>query len=231
MKISSEVVAGLSAVRQRLALAEQAGRRQRDAVALLAVSKRQSATAIAACYAAGQLSFGESYLQEAITKMETLSSLPIDWHFIGRIQANKTAELARHFSWVQSVDRGKIARRLAEQRPSSLPPLNVCVQVNISNDPAKAGVTADQASALCEQVQAFSQLSLRGLMAIPLAQQSSQQRCQEFARLRQLYRTLQEQGFALDTLSMGMSDDLEEAVIEGATMVRVGSALFGLRGE
>jgi len=229
--MSSEIVTSLVSVRQRLAEAGQVARRQNDAVSLLAVSKRQSVAAIAACHAEGQRCFGESFLQEAAGKMDALSGLAIEWHFIGRIQANKTAELARRFSWVQSVDREKIARRLAEQRPSSLPPLNVCVQVNISNDPAKAGVEPAQVSALCEQIEAFSQLSLRGLMAIPLAAQTSLQRRQEFARMRQLFLALQEQGFALDTLSMGMSNDLEEAVMEGATMVRVGSALFGLRGE
>ncbi len=221
----------LSAIRQRLQQAEVLSGREDDPVTLLAVSKQQPAAAIAACHAQGQRCFAESYLQEALPKLDALQALAIEWHFIGRLQANKTAAVARHFSWVQSVDRFRIARRLSQQRPPELTPLNVCVQVNISADPAKAGVGSDDVAELCRQIDGLPALRLRGLMAIPAVAGTSALRRQEFARLRRLYQSLREQGFALDTLSMGMSGDLEEAVLEGATMVRIGSALFGQRGE
>jgi pyridoxal phosphate enzyme (YggS family) len=198
-------------------------------VALLAVSKTRSAAEVAELQAAGQPCFGESYLQEAAAKVDALVALPIEWHFIGPLQANKTRSVAERFAWVHSVDRLKLARRLSDQRPDTLPPLSVCVQVNISGEASKAGVTPDSAGDLAHAVAELPRLRLRGLMAIPAPASDFMAQRAPYARLRELHDALRAGGLPVDTLSMGMSDDLEAAIAEGATLVRVGTALFGPR--
>ncbi len=202
-------------------------------MALLAVSKTRSVDAIRAAVAAGQLAFGENYLQEALDKIDALADQPdIDWHFIGPIQSNKTRQIASAFAWVHSVDRLKIARRLSEQRPPGLSPLNICLQVNINNEQSKSGCHPDELPALVESIGALPQLSLRGLMAIPDPEQPEAGLRASFRalanRLQQLKADYPTAG-PLDTLSMGMSGDLELAIAEGATWVRVGTDLFGAR--
>lgn len=222
----SSISENLAKVRARICDAAHSAQRPLDSVSLLAVSKTQPASALREAFNAGQTDFGENYLQEALAKQAELVDLPLVWHFIGPIQSNKTKALAEHFSWVHSVDRLKIAERLSAQRPAHLPPLNVCLQVNVSGEDSKSGCTSDALPALATAVAALPNLRLRGLMAIPeptpdvLAQRAA------FARLRELRDGL---ALPLDTLSMGMSDDLEAAILEGATCVRVGSALFGAR--
>ncbi len=212
-------------------IAETCGRRG-DEIQLLAVSKTCSAEAIREAWGAGLRRFGENYLQEALDKMAGLTDLDIEWHFIGPIQSNKTRAIAEHFSWVHSVDREKIARRLSDQRPGHLPPLNICLQVNIDNEPSKSGVPPEQVAELALRVAALPGLRLRGLMAIPEPATTAEKQRLPFFRLRQLLATLR--GLApelaeLDTLSMGMSGDLAAAIAEGATLVRVGTAIFGAR--
>jgi PLP dependent protein len=198
---------------------------------LLAVSKMQTAAAIRTAYEAGQRAFGESYLQEAIDKQAELANCAIEWHFIGPIQANKTRGIAEHFSWAHSVSRIKIAQRLNEQRPPSLPPLNICLQVNLDEEESKAGISLTELSALAEALQSLPQLHLRGLMAIPAPRKTLQAQQDSFQRLTNALLTLQKQlpQAPLDTLSMGMSTDLEAAIAAGATIVRVGTAVFGQR--
>ncbi|QJQ96491.1 MULTISPECIES: YggS family pyridoxal phosphate-dependent enzyme [Halomonadaceae] len=218
--------------RQRLAQALDAAGRPADGAELLAVSKTKPADMIRQAYHQGQRAFGESYLQEALEKQQALAELGnIVWHFIGPLQSNKTRAVAEHFTWVHSVDREKIAKRLAEQRPAHLPALNVCLQVNISNEPSKAGVALEALDALADSVMALPNLTLRGLMAIPEPQSDPVRQRLPFAQLRQALATLKTRHpqAPLDTLSMGMSDDLEAAVMEGATLVRLGTALFGAR--
>lgn len=198
-------------------------------VRLLAVSKTCPADSIRAAYAAGQQAFGESYLQEALEKIAALADLPLEWHFIGPIQSNKTRPIAEHFDWVHGVDRAKIADRLSAARHPELPPLQVCLQVNISNEPSKSGVAPQEVADLARHVQGLPHLKLRGLMAIPEPAADPAQQRAPFRQLRELLAQLNGEGFALDTLSMGMSGDLEAAVQEGATIVRVGSAIFGAR--
>lgn len=219
----------LAAVRARIAQAELRFGRAPGSVALLAVSKAHPAAAIRAAHAAGQLRFGESYAQEALAKMNASTDLPLEWHFIGPIQSNKTRDIASRFAWVQSVERDKIARRLHEQRPATLPPLNVCIQVNISGEASKSGVGTTEVAALAQTIRSLPQLRLRGLMAIPAPQQDFDQQRAGFRVLRELYEQLRATGYELDTLSMGMTDDLEAAIAEGATLVRVGTAIFGER--
>jgi pyridoxal phosphate enzyme (YggS family) len=200
-------------------------------VALLAVSKTQPAAAVRQAHAAGQRAFGENYVQEALAKIEVLADLraQLEWHLIGPLQSNKTAAVARAFDWVHSVDRLKIAQRLSEQRPASLPPLNICLQVNISGEASKAGLWPAEVAGVAQAVAALPGLHLRGLMSIPApAADPAAQRAPHRA-LRELLAALNAQGLGLDTLSMGMSDDLEAAVAEGATLVRVGTAIFGRR--
>lgn len=227
------ISANLQAVNTRIIGACSATGRDPGAIALLAVSKTFPAAAIREAHAAGQRSFGENYVQEALAKQQELADLDLEWHFIGPLQSNKTRPVAEHFAWVHSVERLKIAERLAEQRPAHLPPLNVCVQVNISGEGSKSGCAPQEAPALCRAVAALSRLRLRGLMAIPepgLAnEENSALARRRFASLRALRDTLNAQGLALDTLSMGMSHDLEDAILEGATLVRVGTAIFGER--
>ncbi len=219
----------LHAVRERLHAAERRFRRPPDAVRLLAVSKTQPAAAVAAMAAAGQTCFGENYVQEALDKMAELAPLALEWHFIGPIQANKTRPIAERFAWVHSLDRLKIAERLSAQRPESLPPLNVCLQVNIDREPTKHGLDPANVGEIAAAIAVLPRLRLRGLMAIPAPAADFVAQRQAFARLRVLQAQLVTTGLALDTLSMGMSDDLEAAIAEGATLVRVGTALFGPR--
>lgn len=204
-------------------------KRDSQSVQLLAVSKTREAAQLEALYHAGQVHFGENYLQEALDKQQLLSHLPLVWHFIGPIQSNKTRAISENFSWVHSVDRLKIARRLAEQRPTELPPLNVCIQVNISNEESKAGCLASETLALVQQASQLKQLKVRGLMAIPKATTDLDEQQQAFRALSTLLVECQAHCPGLDTLSMGMSADLEPAISQGATMVRVGTALFGPR--
>jgi hypothetical protein len=203
--------------------------RSATSITLLAVSKSQAPAAIRAAAACGQREFGESYLQEAITKMEQLTDLPLTWHFIGPVQSNKTRLVARHFHWVHSVDRDKIARRLAEARAPESEPLNVCLQVNISGESSKAGVAPAAVDELARYIAALSGLRLRGLMAMPEPASALPAQRAGFRRLRDLFTHLRQAGLDLDTLSMGTTSDLEAAVAEGATMVRIGAGIFGPR--
>jgi pyridoxal phosphate enzyme (YggS family) len=221
----------LAAVQQRIALAAQLASRDPRSVTLLAVSKTFPAEDVRAAHAAGQHAFGENYVQEALTKIETLADLraSLEWHFIGPLQSNKTRPVAENFDWVHSVDRLKIAQRLAEQRPAHLPPLNVCLQVNVSGEASKVGVTPAEAVETAHAIAALPQLRLRGLMSIPEPAETIDAQRVPHRQLRELFEQLRADGLELDTLSMGMSSDLEAAVLEGATIVRVGTAIFGAR--
>lgn len=221
----------LKAVYARIARAAALAGRPADEIGLVAVSKTFPAADVLAAYQAGQRAFGESYVQEAIAKIETLSGLtePIEWHFIGPIQSNKTRAIAECFAWVHGVDRLKIAERLSQQRPTSLPPLQLCLQVNVSGESTKAGVIPEEAGALARLVVRLPNVRLRGLMCIPEPTEDVALQRLAFSRLRQLMREIDAQGIGLDTLSMGMTDDLDAAVAEGATLVRVGRAIFGER--
>jgi PLP dependent protein len=229
----SSILHNLQAVHARIANAAHAVSRDPHGITLLAVSKTFGADAVIEAWRAGQAAFGENYVQEALDKMAEIHRLQPDvspeWHFIGPIQSNKTRQIAENFAWVHSVDREKTARRLAEQRPSHLPPLNVCLQVNISGEASKSGVTPEQLPELARCVAGLPQLRLRGLMAIPEPTDDIARQHAAFGQVRQLWQQLQQQGVPLDTLSMGMSADLEAAVAEGATMVRIGTAIFGRR--
>ncbi|PIE40932.1 MAG: YggS family pyridoxal phosphate-dependent enzyme [Gammaproteobacteria bacterium] len=197
---------------------------------LLAVSKKHSVEAIKAMYQCGQRAFGESYVQEALEKQQQLAQLDIQWHFIGPIQSNKTKSIANHFDWVHSVDRLKVARRLSEQRSANLSPLNICIQINIDNEAGKAGVLPADAVSLCNTISTLPQLKIRGLMCIPKKQDSLAAQRATFSKVVALFTTLKQADFPdLDTLSMGMSNDYEAAIAEGATIVRIGTALFGPR--
>jgi hypothetical protein len=211
-----------------LAACRAAGRAD-DAVTLLAVSKTFGADAVEAAFAAGQTAFGENYIQEAVQKITELRHLPLQWHCIGPIQSNKTRLVAEHFDWAHTVDRLKIAQRLSEQRPSSLPPLQVCLQVNIDGGSTKSGVAPVDALALARAVAPLPGLHLRGLMCIPEPAADFVAACAVFKSARALFDALNAEGLGLDTLSMGMSADLEAAITSGSTMVRVGSAIFGGR--
>ncbi|MBN1006660.1 YggS family pyridoxal phosphate-dependent enzyme [Amphritea pacifica] len=208
-----------------------AAQRQPQAIKLLAVSKTRPAEELRQAWACGQQAFGENYLQEALDKIEALQDLDIIWHFIGPIQSNKTRAIAENFSWVHSVDRFKIAQRLSDQRPGNLPPLNICLQVNISGESSKSGVLPADLPALAAAVATLSNIRLRGLMAIPASSDDPEQQRKPFAQMNHLLQSLQRQlpDQPLDTLSMGMSGDMEAAILEGATIVRIGTALFGPR--
>lgn len=223
----------LQAVRERIDAAAHAASRAPQSVSLLAVSKTFGPDAVIEAAEAGQRAFGENYLQEALDKMAavhaTRPDLLLEWHFIGPIQSNKTRPIAEHFDWVHSVDREKIARRLSEQRPVHLPPLNVCLQVNISGEASKSGVVPEEVMQLAQQVAGMPNLKLRGLMAIPEPADDPEQQRAPLRRMRELLTSLQTADLPLDTLSMGMSSDLEAAVAEGATIVRIGTAIFGKR--
>lgn len=223
----------LQEVRARIAEAARAVSRDPQQIGLLAVSKTFGPGAVLEAAQAGQKAFGENYLQEGIDKIAAVRAaqpgLLLEWHFIGPIQSNKTRPIAENFDWVHAVEREKIAQRLADQRPAHLPPLNVCLQVNISGEKSKSGVAPEEAEQLAQAVAAMPRLRLRGLMAIPEPEDDMERQRMPFRRLRQLYEHLRAQGLALDTLSMGMSADLAAAVAEGATIVRIGTAIFGQR--
>jgi hypothetical protein len=225
----TSIPANLQAVWRRIEAACAAAGRNPAEVALLAVTKTWPAAAVRTAAACGQRAFGENYVQEAVAKVAALADLALDWHFIGPLQSNKTRLVAENFSWVHGIDRLKLAERLSAQRPAALPPLQVCVQVNISGEASKGGVDVAAAPALCRAVAGLPGLRLRGLMAIP--EPSDDMMCLRgrFAAVRRLRDALNRDGLALDTLSMGMSHDLEAAILEGATMVRVGTAIFGER--
>jgi pyridoxal phosphate enzyme (YggS family) len=219
----------LHAVNTRVETAcANAGRNPAE-ISVLAVSKKHPVERILALHRLGQRAFGENRIQEALPKIEALARQDIEWHFIGPLQSNKTREAAAVFDWVQSVDREKILRRLAKQRPGGLPPLNVLIQVNIDREPQKSGVPPEQARALAESAASLDGIRLRGLMAIPRAPAADQVPADSFRRMRELFRSLRELGLEIDTLSMGMSADLESAIMHGSTMVRIGTDLLGPR--
>ena len=221
--------ARLEAVRARIAAAERRAGREPGSVRLLAVSKQQPLEAIEAAALAGQLEFGENYVQEGVAKVEALRGRPLTWHFIGRLQGNKSREVAEHFQWVHTVDRERIATRLDAQRPPLAPPLEVLLQVRLGDEPAKGGATPQELPWLADAVGGLPRLKLRGLMCIPPPASDEAAQRAPFRRLRELLEDLNRRGHALDVLSMGMSDDLEAAVLEGATLVRIGTAIFGPR--
>lgn len=228
---SSHVARHLDEVRQRIAKAVAEASRDPSSVALLAVSKTFPAEDVRAAFEAGQRAFGENYVQEAVAKIAELADLrsEIEWHFIGPLQSNKTKVVAENFDWVHSVDRLKIAERLSDQRGDGMAALNVCLQVNVSGEESKSGVAPDEALALARAIAALPNLKLRGLMAIPEAAATLDEQRVPHRRLRELMDTLRASGLELDTLSIGMSADLEAAILEGATMVRIGTAIFGAR--
>ncbi len=224
-----EIDASLQSTWQRIAQACQAAGRDPASVRLLAVSKTFTAQAVAQAHAAGQCDFGENYIQEGVEKIQALAHLPLVWHCIGPIQSNKTRLVAEHFDWVHSVDRLKIAQRLSEQRPAARGPLQVCMQVNVDGGPTKAGVPPEQAAELARQIASLPGLRLRGIMSIPEPAPDFASAFAVHQRSLALYEALKAQGFDLDTLSLGMSADLEAAIHAGSTLVRVGSAIFGAR--
>ncbi|WP_323988137.1 YggS family pyridoxal phosphate-dependent enzyme [Pseudomonas canadensis] len=222
----STIADNIGQVSQRIRAAADAVQRDASSIHLLAVSKTKPAQAVREAYAAGMRDFGENYLQEALGKQAELTDLPLSWHFIGPIQSNKTRAIAENFAWVHSVDRLKIAQRLSEQRPADLPPLNICIQVNVSGEASKSGCTPADLPALADAISALPRLKLRGLMAIPEPTEDRTAQDAAFAAVRDMQNSL---NLPLDTLSMGMSHDLESAIAQGATWVRIGTALFGAR--
>ncbi|KAA0986408.1 YggS family pyridoxal phosphate-dependent enzyme [Pseudomonas sp. ANT_J28] len=222
----STIADNIAQVSSRIHAAAVAAKRDEDSVQLLAVSKTKPAEALREAYAAGLRDFGENYLQEALGKQLELADLPLIWHFIGPIQSNKTRAIAEHFAWVHSVDRLKIAQRLSEQRPAELPPLNICIQINVSGEASKSGCTPADLPALANAISELPRIKLRGLMAIPEPTEDRAAQDAAFAAVQRLQDSL---NLPLDTLSMGMSHDLESAIAQGATWVRIGTALFGAR--
>jgi pyridoxal phosphate enzyme (YggS family) len=230
--IMSLIRQNLQAITATIVASAQESGRQSDAVQLLAVSKTFGADAVLEAVEAGQRAFGENYLQEGLDKIRAVQEAgapTLEWHFIGPIQSNKTRPIAENFAWVHTVEREKIAQRLSEQRPARLAPLQICLQVNISGEASKSGVAPEEVAELAHKVAALPNLTLRGLMAIPEPEVEFEQQRAAFARLRTLYEQLRADGLAIDTLSMGMSADMRAAIFEGATIVRVGSAIFGAR--
>jgi len=227
--IMTTIASNLQAVRAAINEAVSRAGRSVDEISLLAVSKAFAQEAVRDAFVAGQTRFAESYVQEALGKIAALHDLPIEWHYIGPIQSNKTRAIAENFAWVHSVDRLKIAERLSAQRPGNLPPLQVCLQVNISGEESKSGAPPENLSALAQAIAKLPGLRLRGLMAIPAPADDFAAQHLPFARLRELQHLLNRQGLKLDTLSMGMSHDFAAAIAEGATMVRIGTAIFGGR--
>ncbi|MEW7855563.1 YggS family pyridoxal phosphate-dependent enzyme [Pseudomonas chlororaphis] len=226
----STIADNIALVSARIRAAAQASQRDESSIHLLAVSKTKPAAALREAYAAGLRDFGENYLQEALGKQAELGDLPLSWHFIGPIQSNKTRAIAENFAWVHSVDRLKIAQRLSEQRPADLPPLNICIQVNVSGEASKSGCTPADLPALASAISALPRLKLRGLMAIPEPTEDRAAQDAAFAAVRNLNDNLRDSlDLPTDTLSMGMSHDLEAAIAQGATWVRIGTALFGAR--
>ncbi len=226
---SVKIVENIQRIRQSINNYCQQYHRDPTSVQLLAVSKTRPAEDIRAAYQAGCHSFGENYLQEALTKIQQLDDLQVEWHFIGSIQSNKTREIAEHFDWVHSVDRLKIAQRLSSQRPERLAPLNICLQVNISNESSKAGMSLGELEENIDEIIQLPGISLRGLMAIPAATTSFEQQRSSFSLMQQALLKLQPRYPQLDTLSMGMSNDMEAAIAEGSTLLRIGTAIFGSR--
>ncbi len=227
--IMSSITANLQAVRQRIESAARAAGRPADSVRLLAVSKTFPPEAVRAAAQAGLRDFGENYVQEGVAKIRELSSLALTWHYIGPIQSNKTRAIAEHFDWVHSIDRAKIAVRLSEVRGPRQTELQVCIQVNVSGEATKSGVDPADSAQLAKEVAALPRVKLRGLMAVPEPTPDEALQRARFAQLRELRDRLNRDGFAMDTLSMGMSADLEAAIAEGATLIRVGTAIFGER--
>ena len=223
------IASTLQAVNARIAKAAADAGRQAGEITLLAVSKTMPIAAIRAAYSAGQTDFGENYVQEGVEKIRALADLPLQWHFIGPIQSNKTRLIAENFAWVHSLDREKIAERLSRDRPESLPPLQICLQVNVSGEDSKSGVAPEEVWSLAATIARLPRLQLRGLMTIPEPTTDTGLQHSRFRLLRELLDQLKHQGLELDTLSMGMSHDLEAAISEGATIVRVGTAIFGER--
>ncbi len=227
--MSTSVSANLAQVRKRIELACQAVGRASDTVKLLAVSKTMPAQAVREAHAAGQLAFGENYIQEGVDKIAVLADLPLEWHCIGPIQSNKTKLVAENFAWVHSIDRLKIAERLSAQRPAHLPPLQVCLQVNVDGGSNKSGVAPEDLLALAQAVAKLPHLQLRGIMTIPEPAETEAEARAVHQQAKRLFDHLKTAGLTLDTLSMGMTADLEAAVAEGSTCVRVGTAIFGAR--
>jgi pyridoxal phosphate enzyme (YggS family) len=223
------IVSNLQAVHHAIGQALQSAKREGDTVKLLAVSKTFSAPALREAFVAGQHEFGESYVQEALSKMANLRDLPIIWHFIGPVQSNKTRDIAGNFAWVHGVDRLKIAQRLSEQRSTDKPALNICLQVNVSGEASKSGVAPQDLVGLAREVSLLPRLKLRGLMAIPAPVEDEKAQRKPFTQLRELSQEISKQGIELDTLSMGMSHDFVAAIKEGATIIRLGTAIFGIR--
>lgn len=229
LEIMDAIADNLQAVKQRIARAAAASNRSASAIQLLAVSKTFGAAEIRQAWQCGQRSFGENFVQEAVAKIPALGDLAIEWHFIGPLQSNKTRPVAEHFAWVHSLEREKIARRLDEARPPHLPPLNVLIQINVSAEASKSGLMPGGEQMLAATIATLPRLRLRGLMAIPEPTSDHALQRARFARLRMLFEALRRDHPAIDTLSMGMSADLEAAIAEGSTLVRVGSAIFGTR--
>lgn len=227
--MNSSIADNITRIRVQIQAACQAAGRAPDSVQLLAVSKTWGTDAVRQAYAAGQTAFGENYIQEAVDKITALRDLPLQWHCIGPIQSNKTRLVAEHFDWVHSVDRLKIAQRLSEQRPAELPPLQVCIQVNVDGGDNKSGVSPQDLPALAQAVAALPRLQLRGLMTIPEPAETDAQMRAVHRQAKDLFEKMRAQGLPLDTLSMGMSADMAAAIAEGSTMVRVGTAIFGQR--
>ena len=224
-----EIKKRLQSLHNTINQAEMQAKRPENSVQLLAVSKTWSAEILRDAAAAGQECFGENYLQEALIKIDALKDLDLQWHFIGPIQSNKTKDIARSFDWVQSVDRLKIAQRLNNQRPSELAALNVCIQVNIDNEKSKAGTSLDEVNTLAQEIMQLDRLVLRGLMVIPTKTDDVSQQSSAFQRAHQLFKSLKTQYATIDTLSMGMTADMNSAIAQGSTMIRVGTGIFGQR--
>ena len=227
--MNSSIADNITRIRVQIQVACQAAGRAPDSVQLLAVSKTWGTDAVRQAHTAGQTAFGENYIQEAVDKINALRDLPLQWHCIGPIQSNKTRLVAEHFDWVHSVDRLKIAQRLSEQRPPELPPLQVCIQVNVDGGETKSGVSPTDLPELALAVAALPRLQLRGLMTIPEPAETDAQMRAVHRQAKNLFEQLRAQGLPLDTLSMGMSADMAPAIAEGSTMVRVGTAIFGKR--
>ncbi len=217
----------ITQIRQQIQSAANAAQRDPNTITLLAVSKKHTVEEIKMAYAEGIRDFGENQLQEALPKIKQLASLAITWHFIGQIQSNKTQDIAKHFHWVHSIDREKIVTRLNDHRPTHLPPLNICLQVNIDNEPQKAGVHSEELLPLVAAMEQYPRLCLGGLMTLPQQTMDRQATAASFSKLQTLLHHLQQRGYPLDTLSMGMSQDFASAIAAGATIIRIGSGIFG----
>jgi hypothetical protein len=225
----SSIAQSLAEIRNRVTVLERRYHRAPGAVRVLAVSKTKPPQAVRAAADAGQIAFGENHVQDALTKLDALADLDLEWHFIGPIQSNKTRVVASRFDWVHSIDRAKIAHRLDQQRPQDLAPLKVCIQVNVSGENSKSGVAPEQLDALVRVVSELPRLELRGLMAVPQPCDHLEEQRRPFAALRKLLDGQNAKGLSLDTLSMGMTNDMEAAIAEGATIIRIGTAIFGAR--